>query len=177
MNNKSFTIIELLVAIGVFSVVIASAVGIFTTAIKGQRKALVTQEILDQTSYTLEYISRSIRMAKKDITGSCITLGSNYELTRGEKGIKFKDYQNVCQEFFLEEGKLKQSKGGEITDLTSSNLEMTSLNLNLTGASDSDALQPRITIALSIKGKGQKPEEKSEIKLQTTISQRNPDLK
>jgi len=174
--QKGFTIIELLVTLTIFSIIIGAAIGIFISALKGQRKALATQEILNQSSYTLEYIGRAIRMAKKDSTSICISPGSNYELTRSGKGIKFRNYQGICQEFFLEGGQLKQSKGGVIENLTSNNLEATSFYPYLIGESEADNLQPRVVISLYIKSKGQKPEEKTELKIQTTISQRNLDV-
>jgi prepilin-type N-terminal cleavage/methylation domain-containing protein len=177
--RKGFTLIELLVTLTIFSLLIGLAIGIFTTALKTQRKSLALQGILDNTSYTLEYMARAIRMAQKEtVAPTCLSQnGLNYELTRGERGIKFKNYRGICQEFFLENGQLKESKGGVVTNLTSNDLEVALFNLRLEGASDTDNFQPRVTIALDIKSKGQKQEEKTEMKVQTTISQRNPDLR
>ena len=174
-----FTLIELLVAMTIFLIVIGAATSIFISALKGQRKALVTQEILNQTSYSLEYMSRAIRMAQKEVSApSCLSQnGLNFELTHGGKGIKFRNYGGICQEFFLEGGQLKQFKSGAVENLTSDNFEITSFNLNLLGASELNDIQPRVTIALTIKSKGQKPEEKTEMKIQTTISQRNIDTR
>ena len=179
MNNKSFTLIELLVAMTIFLIVIGTTTGIFISALRGQRKALITQEILNQTSYSFEYMGRAIRMAQKEVSAPvCLSQnGLNYELTRGGKGIKFRNYGGICQEFFLEGGQLKQLKSGAVENLTSDNFEITFLNLNLLGASELDDFQPRVTIALTIKSKGQKPEEKTEMKIQTTISQRNIDAR
>ncbi len=85
MRKNGYTLIELLVALAVFTVVIAAPTGFFVSALKGQQKALASQELYDNVSYTLEYISRALRMAKKDLTGSCITANMNYETTRDWK--------------------------------------------------------------------------------------------
>jgi prepilin-type N-terminal cleavage/methylation domain-containing protein len=174
-----FTLVELLVTMAIFLIVIGAATSIFVSALKGQRKALAIQEILNQTSYSLEYMSRAMRMAQKEVAApSCLSQnGLNYQLTRGGKGIKFRNYSGICQEFFLEGGQLKQLKSGAVESLTSENFEITSLNLNLIGPSELDDFQPRVTIAFTIKGKGQKPEEQTEMKVQTTISQRNVDTR
>lgn len=179
IKTKGFTLVEILVAMAIFLIIVSATVGIFTSALKGQRKALTTQEILNQTSYSLEYIGRAIRMAQKEASApTCLSQnGLNFELTRGGQGIKFRDYGGVCREFFLEGGQLKQLKSGAVENLTSNNFEITFFNLNLLGESELDDLQPRVIVAFTIKGKGQKPEEKTEMKIQTTISQRNIDTR
>ena len=177
--RKGFTLVELLVTMAIFLIIVSATVGIFTSALKGQRKALAMQEILNQTNYSLEYMSRAIRMAQKEVSApTCLSQnGLNFELTRGGQGIKFRDYGGICREFFLEGGQLKQSKAGAVENLTSSDFEITFFNLNILGESELDDTQPRVTVAFTIKGKGQKPEEKTEMKIQTTISQRNIDTR
>lgn len=170
-NKKGFTIIELLVAVAVFSFVAGSVSGIFIFSMRGQRKFISEQEIFNQSSYLMEYISRAVRMAKKDDMADCIDLGLNYEKTA--QGIKFKNSQGICQEFYLENSQLKENKGGVISSLTSPRL--TVLNFNM-GPEDSwdqnDLLQPKISLFLEIEGNDQ-----ARIKLQTTISQRNLDTR
>jgi len=169
--QKSFTLVELLVAVAIFSLIVGAATGVFVSAIRAQRKSLAYQEILSQASYAMEYMSRALRMAKKDLDGNCIEAKLNYQKTT--TGIKFENYQGICQEFYLEGNQLKENKGGNISELTSDNLKVKSFNI---GPSDSwdqdDNDQPRVTLFLTIEGK-----EKSEIKIQTTISQRNLDVK
>ena len=104
--------------------------------------------------------------------GGCIENRSNYQTTRSEKGIKFKNYQDICQEFFLEGGQIKENKNDNILPLTSAGLEVQQFNISLSGATQEDDLQPRVTVFLDIKGK-----DETRIKIQTTISQRNIDIK
>ena len=198
--NKSYTLIEILMAVSIFTIVIAAPAGFLVGSLKGQQKALASQKLLDNTSYTLEYISRAIRMTKKDTIGSCISpLNStnyrNYEKSDFRKlsgvdyfgsGIKFKNYQEVCQEFFLDEtgghetkDQLMESKNGTApVALTSDELEVVSFKIGPDdGWDQNDNDQPRVTLFLEIKGgKGQRPELQPLIKIQTTISQRNLDV-
>jgi type II secretory pathway pseudopilin PulG len=188
--NKSYTLIEVLVAVSIFTIVIAAPTGFLVGSLKSQQKALSSQKLLDNTSYALEYISRSLRMAKKElncldisnpVTCSCLTTqgyGYNYENPDGDiSAIRFINYKEECQEFFLEEARLKESKDGVENYLTSEDLEITSLKFRLSGESQIDTDQPRIVLFLEIKGgKGQKPELRPLIKIQTTISQRNLDV-
>jgi len=184
IKKGGFTLIEMLAAVMMFSLIIGAISGVFISSFRSQKSALSSQRLLDQTSYALEYMSRALRMATKqtaDIPACLSQSGLNYENIPGVSGLKFINHleDDDCQEFFLENKQLKQKKNNltETVELTSSKLEITSLNFLLQGESQDDDLQPRVTIFLAVKGKGQKPEEQPELKIQTTISQRNLDIK
>ena len=162
--SKGFTLIELLIAMAIFSIGIGAAVSILSVTIKSQRIALATQEILDQTSYALEYFSRAMRMTQPE----------TLQITGGGSGVKFTNSKGVQQEIFVENGQLKQSdidaNGNRIEalNLTSSDAQIISA-----GFVKGNNSPPTITFALDIKTKGSRPQDIMEIMLQTTISQRN----
>lgn len=158
-NFRGFTLIELLVTITIFSIMVGSATVILSTTLKGQRNAFATQQAIDQTSFAMEYLSRAVRMAQ----------AGTLEISRGGMGVKFINSSGELQEIFVENGKINQSKGGETTNLTSGDIEVTAASFIQSGTS----LPAKITIALTIKTIGTRPEEITEIKLQTSISQRN----
>jgi len=173
-SQKSFTLVELLVAVTIFTLISTISTGILISSFKAQKKLLASQELSDQVSFLIEYMSRTIRMAKKDLNGTCLTTAKlNYEKTHGGQGIKFLNYQGNCQEFYLEGSLLKEKKDTIISDLTSGSLKV--LNFNI-GPDDSwdqnDNDQPRVTLFLKIEGR-----EGIKINTQTSISQRNPDVK
>jgi prepilin-type N-terminal cleavage/methylation domain-containing protein len=182
-NLAGFTLVELLASVAIFSLIIGGASGVFISAIRTQRKTLSNQELLSQTSYLIEYMSRALRMAKKELDDPPICLserGLNYEKTRGAKGLKFINHQGICQEFFwdVNDNRLKENKTGyaEPLPLTSSNLEIVSFNIELRGEEQDDDNQPRVTLFLKIKGAGEKAEIRPEIQIQTTVSQRQLDI-
>ena len=167
-GNRGFTLIEMLVAILIFSIIIGAATGVFASAIKLQRYSLTHQQLLDQTSYAMEYMSRAIRMAQKDTTGGCTgTANKNYKSTGND--IKFVTYNNECWEFYVDGGQLKIDKNGTPYELTSGNFNVNSFNVIVPG--DESEKQPRVTIFMEIQGEGLNPQPR--IKIQTTISQRN----
>ena len=180
MKNKGYTLIEMMVAVAVFTLVIAAPTGFFVTALKGQQKTLSSQELSANVSYVLDYMSRALRMAKKDLAGDCISQDFNYELSPGGNSIKFKNYNDICQEFYLDNGKLKETRYGLGTVvLTPEDLEVVSFKL---GSYDSwgqeEDRQAMVTLFLEVKGtKSQRPELQPVIKIQTTVSQRNLDVR
>jgi prepilin-type N-terminal cleavage/methylation domain-containing protein len=177
-----FSLVEILVAVTIFSLLLSAASGIFISTLKAQKYNLGTQQLLNQTSYAMEYMSRAIRMAKKDIDGNC-TGGANLNYSKTDSKIMFENYDGNCQEFSREWDdaagvyRLKETKEGSANYLTSSDLDLLSFNIGPDDSWDqNDDLQPRITIFLEIKGKGPKPEQEPGIKIQTTVSQRNLDV-
>ncbi len=169
VKNKGFTLIEMMVAIAVFSSVVGVTSSVFVSSLRAQKHNLATYEVLNQTSYVMEYMSRALRMAKKDTTGACTgTAKLNYKFEN--QCLKFVNYKSECQQFCLEDTQLKNEDGDA---LTGDNLQINSFHVVLAGENQPplDYSQPRLTIFLDIIGR-----EESVIKIQTTISQRNPDV-
>lgn len=170
MKNSGFTLIEMVVAVAVFTLLVGVASGVFVSSIKNQKQGLATQEVLDQTSYLMEYMSRSLRMAKKDMVGACTgTAKLNYVFTNG--CLKFVNYDGGCQQFCLEGTRMKDENGNY---LTSESLQVLNFKVALSGVIQPpiDYLQPRVTISLDIAG-----QEQTSVKIQTAISQRNLDIR
>jgi len=217
-NQKGFTLIELIVVMAVFMLIVGVAISIFIAIIQNQKRILSQGQLLDQISYTMEYMSKGLRMAKKDTSGSCLVYtDSNYNITETfpgyaylytrpntlYEGIKFINQSNndACQEFYLDtengnnviKAKKIDSPYSQISDdsstlLTSDefNVDYFKISINGTtglagdeiyGASEDDtpAQQPRITISTGFQVPGDNS--LAELKIQTTVSQRNLNAK
>lgn len=140
--SKGFTLIELIVVMAVFLFIVGAAITIFLSIISHQKKVLSEQELLNQVSYVEEYMSKALRMAAKDTSGSClgqdntgyIYLLTHYDLHSSKfRGIKFINPSDlnssnnpVCQEFYLDENNVLQ----EVKD-SSSPVALSSANLQL----------------------------------------------
>ena len=180
-----FTLVEVIVSVCLFSIILMVILGFFGYAIKGQHKALASQEISDQIGYAIEHMSRSIRMAKKDRTGACVsTAGTSYENPYALPSIRFLNYEGLCLEFYVEDEKIKRKKSSDGTwnnfgppvNLTSPKLKIDSAKFNIIGDVLGDSAQPKITIFLEAEKKDTKPELNAKVKIQTTISERNLDI-
>ena len=63
-KNSGLTLIEVLVAMGIFSMVISVAIGIFVSGSNSQRRILGINTAQREAGYLMETISRELRMAK-----------------------------------------------------------------------------------------------------------------
>ncbi len=180
-----FTLIEVAVAVAIFTLVVAVASGSVISSLRAQKKAFEGGQMINQLSYALEYMSRSLRMAKKDLTGECLTAAGakfNYETDASKQRIRFINFRGNCQEFLLDAGQIKQrlsssgsaSNFGPPIPLTSSDINIQEFEVLLVGPGQEDLQQPLTTFrfkALPIAGGG------PIFNIQTTISQRNIDVK
>jgi len=177
VEHKGFTLVEMMVSMLIFSIIVGVVTGLFVSAIRLQKYNLAYQQLLNQTSYAMEYMARAIRMARKD-DGTCGFSGKNYQWT--DNSIEFQTYDGECQTFYLDlgNGLIKATKTGENgyndIPLTSDNFRVKSLNFKVSGDDPGDGFQPRVTIFIEIEGRGRSPQPRIEI--QTTISQRNFDI-
>ncbi len=194
-NNRiknGYTLVEILVGIAIFSLLVAGPTGLFISSLRSQNRILGLREVVDSSSYVLEYMSRALRMAQKDLTptGECIPMGTNYEIPIGQpRRINFLSYSHkddkfICRQFAWESDALKlmerRSTSEKRTnfrpplDLTSPDLEVTFTEFRILGEGQNDNFQPRVTILLEMTKEAVSGFPK--VKVQTTISQRNLDV-
>jgi prepilin-type N-terminal cleavage/methylation domain-containing protein len=181
-KKAGFTFIEILVSLAIFSIIMSVALGVLVSAIKSQERILAEQQLLNQTSYIMEYVSRSLRMAKKDLGGTCITQGYNYQTSTSPFTVQFLDYENKCTRFFLDTDKIikiqksaNNSSAGfgsaVIYPLISDNFTVNLFKVTGSGWQQGDLIQPSVTFFIDISGKNS-----IKTQTQTTISQRNMDV-
>lgn len=181
---KGYTLVEILVAVAIFSIAVAGPAALFVSAVRSQQKMLIQQRGIDNISYVVEYMSRALRMAKKDD----IDLGSggkdclnadrvNYEVSSSGSRIDFRNHNNVCQRFYLDsnDGRLKEYKQDTDTtnNLTPEGLEIKTLLFKVSGESQYDNKQPRVTIMIGVAERGSN---NVFMRTQTSVSQRDLDI-
>ncbi|MFC1630114.1 PilW family protein [Patescibacteria group bacterium] len=188
-KKKGFTLIEMLVAVSIFALVIGSITGLFVAAVRSQVKVLITQRMLDETSFSLEYMSRTLRMARKDLCddpmGCCLKDGFGYNYSHanwgGEESVEFVNYREFpgegtsCGVFYksLSNEEIYILMGSTSRPLTSGDVNATSFKFDFSGEEQGNVLQPRVTALMTIENaliSG------PEIRIQTSVSQRNLDV-
>jgi prepilin-type N-terminal cleavage/methylation domain-containing protein len=176
---KGVTLVETLVVVTIFSILVVAILQSFSMAMTVQGKIIKDQEILDELNYALEYMGKALRMAKKDDiefgnqTKNCLPVDkANYYVTSSESEIRFRNSQNQCQRFYLSGEQIFEEKGYQLP-LTSPKIKINSLKFKVSGESQTDDLQPLVTIIIEAETKGKNP---SKVKVQTTVSQRDLDV-
>lgn len=169
---SGYTLIELIVAIGLFSIVSTLASGAYLVMIGVNRQAQAISTGIDNLSFALETMTREIR------TGTGYGCGSGGDCSNGGESFSFKNSEGDSVTYSKSsEGEIQKTKDGGTTQnsLTDSSVNITSLKFYAYGT-QSGAPQPRVTIVVSGKissGSGGKVEE---FTVQTGATMRGTDL-
>jgi len=157
-NKKGFTLVELVVGVAIFSLVIMVVVSLFTVALRSQRKSIAIQNIQDNGRYLIGFMAKEVRMSEIRTSDGEISVLYIHHLEHGD----------IAYEF----------TGTQITrnnePINSDEVEVQGI-FYVDGGSGEDGEQPRVTIVMKVRTIGTKVEERAEINLQTTLSQRELD--
>jgi len=169
-RESGYTLIELMVAIGIFSIVVAMTSAMFVTSLRGQEKAYTSQNVSDSARYAMEMMSREIRMG----TGFSSGAADSIQFT---STMPHRDGQTV--KFWLDAGSglimFDDNIGDDGTSpdptppaaITSPSVRVTALSFLLDSVD-----YERITIVMRIESVGTKEDVKTTMDLQTTVSPR-----
>lgn len=178
-NNQGVTLLELIVAVSLFTVSILLATQIFRMVIDGQRDAIAAQNMQESMRYTFERISKEIRMAQKDIDNACIGLPNKiYEVSSSGSGsndiLTFLNYHGQCIEYSLSDGRLYMTREPGVSEIslpiTVGKVNINNLRFEVMGSDlETDQLLVIVKINAEVKAKEQF---RHKIKIQTSISSR-----
>ncbi len=173
--NKGFTLIEMLVVALILIILMGAIIGVFVSVVKVQRYTLAAQSMLDQTSYTMEYMSRHLRMAREAKDDSHISKNRTYEEANScnEEGCTAINFLNYNEEkrAFVDWNGFYEYKDGDYISLLGSGLKVNNFNIHIEEIEG--FLQPRVTFFLDIEADSL--DFNPNIKIQTTVSQRDLD--
>jgi len=178
-NNRGVSLLELVVAITIFSFLILSSTQIFKMVVEGQRNAVSAQNVQENIRYAMEKISKEIRMAQiSDTACEPTAVYKVFNTTSSDSILHFKNQDGQCLTYYLEDNRLKVTVADGLAVLadgfiTPAKIEVSNLKFfvadDLIGAFHS--LQPYVTMSLDIKAAGPALQQQS-MKMQTTVSSR-----
>ncbi|MDD4271921.1 MAG: prepilin-type N-terminal cleavage/methylation domain-containing protein [Patescibacteria group bacterium] len=182
--EKGVSLLELIVAVAIFSVLMLVATGIFKMVIDGQRSSISAQNVQESMRYAMEKISKEIRMAGisnhdcEDMFSVPPTAVFKVFNTTGDNSkLYFKNQYGNCVVYYLEDNRLKimaESDAGNVEGfITPAKIEVSNLkfyvNDDLIGALP--GIQPYVTMLVDVKAVGQAIHEQR-MKIQMTVSSR-----
>lgn len=161
-KEKGLTMIELIVAVGIFGLVISMVFGIFSLAIVSQRRIVALRNVEDNARFVLESMAREIRTGK-NFGGSVNSL--SFTNAKSES-VVYRLNNKIIE---------KSSDGGaNYSAVMGSEVAVDYLNFYLLGQAPGDGLEPRVTITIGITS--QVGSQISNTKIQNTVSERSLQL-
>lgn len=175
--NRGFTLIELMVAVSVFSIALVLFLGSILSVFDANQKSKTLRSVMDNLSSTLESMTREIRFATNyHCTNSgvlstpldCGGLGDSNLTVRGVDGTQVS--------YSLSGGQIMRKLGaGALYPLTSPDVTITKLTFRVYGSppytSGGDTFQPQVIVVIG-GFVGTKAFTQSTFTIETTISQR-----
>jgi len=196
---RGFTLVEIIVSVGIFMMVMLVAIGALTGMAGANRKAQSIQTVVDNINFALDDVSRNIRTgttyhcvesgstpsgeapASLAATGDCATYGSAYVAFESNHGDPLNVNDQIVYWFAPAEscgsgysaGCIEKSvnSGATFLPLTSPGVQINSLRFYITGSTAGDTLQPKAVIK-TLATIPLTPDTQTTMRLQTTVSQR-----
>lgn len=175
---RGYSLLELIVSVGLFSVVMLVVTGAYLTLISLDREARAGNQLSASLSFAIDSMARNIR------TGTdfaCNANTSSPNCSAGGTSFSFKDSQGLTMTYRLKtDGSIGQCTGTPCTDatavaLTDSNITIDTLRFYVRGVGTTDQVQPQVIFVL--KGSAATDAgETSDFSIQTTATQRLIDL-
>ncbi|MDP2647887.1 MAG: prepilin-type N-terminal cleavage/methylation domain-containing protein [Candidatus Yanofskybacteria bacterium] len=166
-KNLGFTLIEIIVAVGVFSFVVTIMGSSFAQMIKLQRRALSAQKIQENSMFVLELMAREIRVSTVQSGNMACTnpgnFGTSLAITHPVSGtISYRSSNGIVY----------RTEGGIETSISSQDVNFSQLYFCIKG-SGLDTVQTRIGIIAQVENTTGIASDKLIFNLQTTVTSRN----
>lgn len=180
--QSGFSLIELIVVLGIFSTVITVVVGSFLVMMQSQRSILAEKDVAENARFALEYMARQMRVVNRyDGVGGqpagCVPIDTSFSSPLDNE-IFFLSQSDECLHFFVQNGVIQFENDMGTQDLTSSSeVFVEDLTFALVGETENDGVQPRVTISITARGAGSSDwADGARTTVQTTVSVRNLDV-
>lgn len=184
--QRGFTLLEMIISIGVFSVIVIAAIGITIGISNAQIKASAVQAVQDNIRFSVELMTKELRTGSAyDISGFC---GAG----RGE-AVRFIASNGESRTYYRDGRAIMRLAGSDECNAARPFLSMPDVidaqfdedaaishdiaveNLRFNAGGEQPGVgdgQPWITISLSLRSVGPKPVLDARMDLQTTVVQR-----
>lgn len=180
-HQKGFTLLEMIVSLGIFSVVIVAAIGLMISIVNAQIKAANIQAVQDNIRFSLELMTKEIRTGSNfrtdvpcGIEGSRISFDS---ATDGLKRIYFWENNRIMRAKTVIANADCSGSTGKAMPLSAEEVVIERFRISTqggnTGSGDGQAM---ITIALRARSISSKVQLESTMDIQTTVTPRLRDL-
>ena len=139
--RRGYTLIELIIAVGLFALIMLLASGAYLLMIGLNRQAQATATGINNLSFALEAMTRDIR------TGTGYDCGGQSSCK--VSSFSFNNESGTAVRYDLSGAALRKTIAAAPSFLTDPSVTISSLTFYVNGATKSDNQQPRVTIIVS----------------------------
>lgn len=167
LKPRGFTLVEMIVAIFIFSVAMVIATGALVSILNANRKAQAVKSVMNNLNFALDSMTRSIR------TGADYDCGVPSCDVNGSSEFSFINADGEEIAYRLNDGTKRVERSvatGSFLPLTSPGVIVNDLAFYLDGESGTDTLQPRVMIIM--RGEAGTGKTRTTFDLQTLVTQR-----
>lgn len=168
--RQGVTLLELMVAVTLFSVVMLSVTQIFNLVTRAQRDILASKNVQEDMRYFMEVMAKEIRMARVDREGDCVMSESDKVYYTDGENLQFLNSNGRCVRYFMHDGDLMVNRGQGSKRATSKETEVR--NLEFIQFGEIPLEQPRIVVTAEIETGGVGNADKQTFDFQTSLSAR-----
>lgn len=179
LRSGGFTLIELMIALALFTVIAFISIGAILSIFDANRRSQASKTIVDNLNYSIESMARTVRFGTNYHCGASGVLSAPQNCNTGASSdtllaVTFNGSVNV---FRLNGTALQKSTNGgaTYTNITPPEVVIQYLRFYVLGSTFGDVNQPYVLAV--IKGyAGNKPTAQSNFTIQTMMSQRSLDI-
>jgi len=192
--HSGFTLVEMIVAVALFSVVMLVAVGALLALVGANRKAQALQSVMNNLDITLDGMARSIRMGSNFHCGSTGTLTTPQDCSvNGDTLFAFEPYGNTSADqpwiyslgtgITCGERRICKSVNGQTAvAITAPEVSIDDMDFYVVGSNRGctvnpcDTVQPKVVIVIKGTAPVQNSKSRTSFHIQVTAVQRLLDL-
>ncbi|MFZ3019969.1 MAG: type II secretion system protein [Minisyncoccia bacterium] len=180
-NQKAFTLVEILVAVGIFAVIVMLSLGALANIFDANRKSQSLKAIMTNLNFAVEIMTREMRFGTNYHCGTSGTLTLPQNCTSGDNFFSFLSSGGNQFVYRLNQStnQLEKSDDGGNTYLgiTAPEITIQALSFYVIGAGQGASAGNQPKVIILIRGyAGTKATSQSSFSLETTVSQRVLDV-
>jgi|SRR5581483_778146 len=173
-DSAGFSLIELMVAVSVFTLIMTASMGSVLSVLAANRKAQSLRAVMDNLDFALEGMTRTIRFGTAYHCGSGGDPSQPADCPSGDMSITVKSQNGQLVSYALSGSSIVRSvAGGQYYAVTSPDVTISKLSFRVFGSepfSKGGQAQPEVIIVVSGFA-GSQASSQSSFNLETTVSQ------
>lgn len=185
-TTRGFSLIEMMVAVALFSIVMLISTGALLALISATRKAQALQSVMNNLNIALDGMVRSIRMGTTYHCGNIGTLTQPRNCTNGDTLFAFEPFGGDSADpsdqwiywYDASEQRIFKSEDGGANGIaiTASEVQIDDMTFYVTGTTPGDTAQPKVVIVVRGTAGADSEKTSTTFNIQATAVQRIIDI-